>query len=90
MKRILYLLSIVILLRLVRFMNILCQGRCVAFEGHEGAYNIYENEIRLNVVIQKLDDVIQKLDQIQDNQYICCIVQSKNVIKNYKIITSYI
>ena len=60
-------------------------GRCVVFEGHEGAYNIYENEIRLNVVIQKLDDVIQKLDQIQDNQYICCIVQSKNVKKITKL-----
>lgn len=51
------------------FYEYFMSGRCVAFEGHEGAYNIYENEIRLNVVIQKLDDVIQKLDQIQDNQY---------------------
>lgn len=51
------------------FYEYFISGRCITFEGHEGAYNIYENEIRLNVVIQKLDDVIRKLDQIQNNQY---------------------
>ncbi len=44
-------------------------GRCTTLEGHEGAYNIYENEIRLNLIITKLDDIITRLDRIQSNQY---------------------
>lgn len=44
-------------------------GRCVTLEGHEGAYNIYENEIRQNIIISKLDDIIYKLDSIERNQY---------------------
>lgn len=44
-------------------------GRCNELQGHEGAYNIYENEIRLNVIITKLDDIIERLDEIRSNQY---------------------
>lgn len=44
-------------------------GRCNTLQGHEGAYNIYENEIRLNVIITKLDDIIERLDEIRSNQY---------------------
>ncbi|MDO4333296.1 MAG: hypothetical protein Q4C58_11530 [Eubacteriales bacterium] len=44
-------------------------GRCNSLEGHEGAYNIYENEIRLNAILSKLDDVINHLEEIKNNQY---------------------
>lgn len=44
-------------------------GRCNTLTGHEGAYNIYENEIRLNHIIEQLDVVIEKLDEIKRNQY---------------------
>ena len=44
-------------------------GRCDSLTGHEGAYNIYENEIRMNLIIAKLDDVIKQLETIQQNQY---------------------
>lgn len=44
-------------------------GRCVTFEGHEGAYNIYENEIRLDLVITKIEVILQKLEDIKNNQY---------------------
>lgn len=44
-------------------------GRCNTLQGHEGAYNIYENEIRLNIIITKLDDIIERLDEIRSNQY---------------------
>lgn len=44
-------------------------GRCSQLEGHEGAYNIFENEIRQNIIISKLDDVINSLDSIRDSQY---------------------
>lgn len=43
--------------------------RCTSLEGHEGAYNIYENEIRLNAIISKLDDIINRLDEIKQSQY---------------------
>ena len=44
-------------------------GRCDTLTGHEGAYNIYETEIRMNIIIAKLDDVIYRLDEIRDRQY---------------------
>lgn len=44
-------------------------GRCNTLIGHEGAYNIYENEIRLNRIIVQLDIVIDKLEEIKNNQY---------------------
>lgn len=44
-------------------------GRCHDLTGHEGAYNIYEQELRMGIIIGKLDIIIQKLDEIQSNQY---------------------
>lgn len=52
------------------FYEYLCSGRCNKLEGHEGAYNIYEMELRQNIIIAKLDSIIYKLDQIKENQYI--------------------
>lgn len=51
------------------FYEYLCSGRCSELEGHEGAYNIFENEIRQNIIISKLDDIIERLDSIRDNQF---------------------
>ena len=51
------------------FYEYLCSGRCSALEGHEGAYNIYEQEIRMNLILSKLDEVIAHLDRIEGNQY---------------------
>lgn len=45
-------------------------GRCFTLTGHEGAYNLYENELRLNLIIGKLDEVIYRLDEISNNQRI--------------------
>lgn len=57
----------------------ICSGRCSTLEGHEGAYNILEMELRLDRIIGKLDDIIQKLNQIKDNQYIVChAIQAAN------------
>lgn len=44
-------------------------GRCYELQGHEGAYNIYENERRLNIIITQLEDIRSKLDEIRENQY---------------------
>ncbi|MEE1060933.1 MAG: hypothetical protein UH080_03790 [Ruminococcus sp.] len=44
-------------------------GRCDTLVGHEGAYNIFENEVRLDRIVVQLDKVIEKLDQIKRNQF---------------------
>ena len=51
------------------FYEYLSSRRCYSLEGPDGAYNIFETEIRLNIIIQKLDEAIRKLDQIKENQY---------------------
>lgn len=53
---------------LCSFYEYLISGRCNTLEGHEGAYNIYENERRQDLIISKLSDVLVSLDQIKDNQ----------------------
>jgi len=45
-------------------------GRCTALQGHEGAYNLYESELRMNMIIGKLDEIIYRLDEISSNQRI--------------------
>lgn len=47
----------------------ICAGRCTTLEGHEGAYNILEMEIRLDRIITQLDLVIAQLNVIRNNQY---------------------
>ena len=51
------------------FYEYLISGRCTTLEGADGAYNIYENEIRLDHVIDQLDTVISSLEDIKKNQY---------------------
>lgn len=45
-------------------------GRCSRLDGHEGAYNLYENELRMNLILSKLDDIIYRLDDISRNQMV--------------------
>lgn len=51
------------------FYEYLMAGRCTTLEGATGAYNLYESEIRTNLIISQLSDVIKSLDKIQQNQY---------------------
>lgn len=44
-------------------------GVCTQLEGHEGAYNKYDNESRLDYIICKMDEVIKHLEDIKSNQY---------------------
>lgn len=44
-------------------------GRCTELEGHEGAYNIYESEVRQNVIIIQLNAVLANLQEIKQTQY---------------------
>ena len=51
------------------FYEYLSSGRCSQLEGHEGAYNIFEMESRQDLILRKLDDIISRLDSIEQNQY---------------------
>ena len=44
-------------------------GRCDTLEGADGAYNLYENELRQNLVIGQLSQVVENLEQVKNNQY---------------------
>ena len=44
-------------------------GRCVALSGHEGAINLYENELRQNLIISKLDSIRSDISGLADNQF---------------------
>lgn len=58
----------------------LCAGRCTTLEGHEGAYNILEMEIRLDRIVTQLDDILKNITAIQTNQYMlyCCLRESNS------------
>lgn len=43
-------------------------GRCSELTGAHGAYNLYEDELRHNIIIDKLDDIVERLDDIKKNQ----------------------
>ena len=44
-------------------------GRCSELEGPNGAYNMYEGELRSNIIISSLSQIISNLNQIKNNQY---------------------
>lgn len=45
-------------------------GRCSELKGPEGAYNLYESELKQSLIIDKLDDIIKSLDDIKQSQYL--------------------
>lgn len=48
----------------------LTTGRCSELTGPNGAYNLYESELRQNTIISQMSVIISKLDEIKYNQYI--------------------
>ncbi len=50
------------------FIDYFASGRCNSFEGADGAYNLYENELRLDRISDKLDVIITQLEDIKSNQ----------------------
>lgn len=45
-------------------------GRCTELEGPNGAYNLYESELRQNLIINSLSRILDNLIQIKNNQYL--------------------
>lgn len=52
------------------FCEYLKSGRCEKLEGPTGAYNLYESEIRANIVVNNLNKIVDSLEKIQENQYL--------------------
>lgn len=46
------------------FVQYLDSGRATRLEGSDGCYNIFEYEVRQDIIIDKLDTVIEKLDDL--------------------------
>ena len=44
-------------------------GRCIELTGPNGAYNLYEAELRQNMIINQLDEIRSHLEDIKENQY---------------------
>jgi len=72
------------LIAVASFYEYLDSGRCDELEGKDGAYNIFELELRLDRIIYELDLINVNLSQIQKNQYrlYCEMVQvNRNISK---------
>ena len=48
----------------------LMSGRCSELEGPNGAYNLYEMELRQNIIINQLSNIINNLEQIRNGQFL--------------------
>lgn len=76
------------------FNEYLKSGRCTMLTGHEGAYNIYEEEVRLDRILTKLDIIIEKLEEIKQNQRMLYLAikeaktTSENILRELKSISS--
>lgn len=44
-------------------------GRCDELEGPNGAYSLYESELRANIIIGKLSQITQQLEEVKQSQY---------------------
>lgn len=54
-----------ILTTLYEYIN---SGRCFDLRGGDGAYNLYESELRANIIFDKLDNISASLESIKANQ----------------------
>ncbi|GHV17961.1 hypothetical protein FACS18949_07000 [Clostridia bacterium] len=65
------------------FYEYLMSGRCETLEGRDGAYNLYETELRQNIIIGKIDEILDRLSEIRDTQYVMCsAIQESNRISS--------
>lgn len=60
-------------------------GRCEELTGATGAYNLYEEELRKDIVIAQLNTIISNLEQIRQNQYML-YEEIKKVQRNTAVI----
>lgn len=53
----------------IRLLEYFDSGRCTVLTGASGAYNKYEEEVRSEAIIYRLDTAINRLDEIVHTQY---------------------
>lgn len=71
----------------------ICSGRCTTLgenevSGSKGAYNILEEEIRLDRIILKLDQILIKLDEIKSTQYMLYAAVNEGNNRSAQIMSS--
>ena len=69
------------------FYDYLMSSRCDQLEGANGAYNLFEQETRSNIIVEKLDKIISSLEDIKSMQY-CIYNQMKIINKSLDLINS--
>lgn len=67
------------------FFEYFSSSRVFELEGKDGAYNLYESELRQNLIINNLNKINDNLEQIKDNQY-CMYNELKNINSSLEII----
>ena len=71
------------LVAITTFIEYLESGRCKSLYGYTGCYNVYEQELRQNTIIGKLDQVLIQLDQIKKVQFATYLaIQQSNAIQS--------
>lgn len=50
----------------------LLSGRCTQLEGPNGAYNLYESELRQNVIISELNEINNQLSRLTHSMHTMC------------------
>lgn len=58
------------LIAIATFFEYFVSSRVSELEGKDGAYNLFESEIRQNIIITQLDRINKNLNAIKQNQYI--------------------
>lgn len=69
-----------------QLLEYLLSGRCEDLTGYTGAYNLYEQELRMNIIIAELELISEELDAIKENQYMIynAICQANYLLREVK------
>lgn len=71
------------LIAITTFIEYLESGRCNSLYGYTGCYNVYEQEIRQNAIIGKLDQVLVSLEQVKKVQFATYLaIQQSNALQS--------
>lgn len=65
-------------------------GRCEKLTGANGAYNLYESELRQGIIINQLDEIISELEEIKRNQLLLygAIMETKKTVERLSNVTT--
>lgn len=57
------------MIAVIQILEYFQSGRCTELTGPDGAYNLYESELRMNRIVDKLQVIIEQLEEIKSIQY---------------------